>query len=265
MNIAALQTSAIGLSPNRLDYYLRICALKDVRVLLLGEYVLNRFFHELVSMPQSLLLHQSKNQIAMLKDLSKKYDITIVAPLVRIVKGKIFKSIAIARPERIGYYDQQILINYKHWNEEKFFDNPVEKLQTPPVIRIDGVRFGILSGYEIHFDYFWEQFRKKGVDVVLLPNVATFDSQRRWQEIIQTRAFTHHLYILRANRIGEYEDSEGNRWKFYGQSLLTNPFGKTEAQLGEEEQVLLGHIDKDLIKEAKREWGFHAALKRRGM
>ena len=60
MKIAALQLSTQALSNARLDYYLRICEQKDVRLVALGEYVLNNFFTELKQMPVDLVKEQSK-------------------------------------------------------------------------------------------------------------------------------------------------------------------------------------------------------------
>ena len=265
MNIAALQINALGLSPNRLDYYFRIAADKEVKVLLLGEYVLNPFFKELVKFPITMLAQQSDAQMKLLRELASKYDVSVVAPVVRVVKKEPKKCIAIVHPGRVSYYEQQILINYKHWNEEKFYANEIKELTPPPVFRMGDLRFGVLAGFEIHFDYFWQSFMKKDVDVVLVPTVSTFGSQQRWQEILKMRAFTNNMQILRANRIGEYKDELGLTWKFYGESLSVTPDGKIAAMLGENEEMLIENVSKSLIKAARREWGFRSALKKRGM
>ncbi len=265
MNIAALQLSSVGLSPNRLDYYFRVCQEKEIKLLLLGEYVLNPFFHELSHIPLNMLSQQSSAQLDMLKTLSQKYEITVVAPIVRVIKGEPYKSIVTVRGQRANYYDQQILINYKHWNEERFFANPVEELQVPFTFKIGEFRVGVLAGFEIHFDWFWESFLKKDIDIVLLPTVSTFGSQKRWRELIQMRAFTNNCFVLRANRIGEYKDELGLVWKFYGESLLATPDGKIATMLGEGEELLVESVTKTQIKEARKEWGFRSQLKRRGM
>ncbi|WP_200762465.1 carbon-nitrogen hydrolase family protein [Nitrosophilus alvini] len=262
MNIAALQLSSLGMSPNKLDYYLRICRSKNVRVLLLGEYVLNRFFKELESTPISMIKEQSSHQTKTLKSLAKTYGITIVAPIVTVSKEKPYKSIAIFSPSKTHYYQQQFLIDYKHWNEEKFFANEIKEVTAPPVFVIDGVKFGVLAGYELHFNIFWDIFMKKNVDVVLLPTVSTFDSNERWMEIIKTRAFLGSTYILRANRIGEYIH-EGVKWNFYGESFCVNPYGKIEAILSDKEELLICSVSKELSKEMRRAWGFKNSLQKR--
>lgn len=264
MKIAALQISSIGLGQNRLDYYLRICDAKGIRVLLLGEYVLNRFFHELPDIPKNMILQQTNTQLEALKQLSKIYNVAIVAPVVRVLKEKVYKSVAVVRNSKTSFYNQQILINYRHWNEERFFDNELQELKAPQIFRVDEFRFGVLPAFETHFDYFWQQFMKKDVDVVLVPSVNTFNSGDRWQELLKMRAFVNSCYLLRANRIGEYKDKNGHSWEFYGESMFINPEGEVVDSLKNSEEMLIAALDKDLIKEARSRWGFKAALKKRG-
>lgn len=51
MKVAALQLGSMALGDAKLDYYWRICASKGVKILLLGEYVLNLFSKRLRSFP----------------------------------------------------------------------------------------------------------------------------------------------------------------------------------------------------------------------
>lgn len=265
MRVAALQLGAQGLSPNRLDYYFRHGAESGVKLLLLGEYVLNPFFGELASIPLGMIAQQTETQTKLLRELCSRYEMSAIAPVVRVVKKRPVKSVAIVRGERVSYYDQQILINYRHWNEERFFANPVAELRPAPVLRIEDLRVGVLPGFEVHFDYFWEQFMKKDVDLVAVPSVSTFGSQQRWQELLKMRAFTNNCFILRANRIGEYKDRLGLTWKFYGESLLADPHGNIAQILGENEEMLVADVSREEVKEARKEWGFRTALKKRGM
>ncbi len=264
MQIAALQISSVGLSPNRLDYYCKIAKAKDVELLLLPEFVLNSFFHELTSMPLSMVAQQSQAQMEFLKDLSKRYGIAIVAPIVRIVKKRPYKVIAIVKGERVYYYEQQILISYSHWNEEKFFANEPKELTPPFMMRLDGCKIAVMAGFEVHFDYFWLECMKKDVDIVLVPSAATFNSNKRWKELLKSEAFKHNCYVVRANRIGEYRGKE-HTWRFYGHSFAIDPGGEVVVELGESEELLIVNVEKESIKEAKRAWGFRRTLKKRGL
>lgn len=120
MRAAVLQLNAQGLSSTKLYNYIRIAHNKGVKVLLLGEYVLNPFFKELESMSVAMIKEQADLQSKILRELSSTYKMTIVAPLVLVKKKKVYKTVAKFAPSSTAYYQQQLLINYSHWNEEKF-------------------------------------------------------------------------------------------------------------------------------------------------
>lgn len=261
LKIAVLQLSAVGISGDTLNTYLRTCAHQGVHVVLLGEYLLNRFYKEIQTLPVSMLKEQSISQVATLKELAKTYELTIVAPILQVINDKIYKTILRITPKRTYTYYQQILINYKHWNEEAFFDNKITALQEPMHFNMHGLKLAVLSGYELHFDELFTYIDTLGVDVLLVPTLSTFASHDRWRNLISMRAFTHGCYIVRANRIGQYEH-ENITWEFYGDSLACAPSGEILAHLGNYEEVLIVDIDKKLLKEAKS-WGFRDAIAKR--
>jgi len=262
MRAAVLQLSAQGLSSTKLYNYIRVAHKKGIKVLLLGEYILNPFFKELESMSVSMIKEQATSQIKVLKELSTTYGMTIVAPLIMVKKKEIYKTVAKFSPNSTSYYQQQILINYSHWNEEKYFANEIKTLQTPLVFKVDGFKFALMSGFELHFDELWSKLAPKNIDCVLVPSVSTFESYERWKSLITTRAFTHNCYVLRANRIGEYQDKEFN-WKFYGDSVLASPNGELVEHLGNKEELMIVDMDHSEVVHARRLWGFKEALNKR--
>jgi nitrilase len=264
VTVGVLQLPSVGMSTTKLYHYVRIAHKRNVRVLLLGEYLLNSFFKALQDTPLSMLRELSEHQLGILRDLAATYDITIVAPLVTVKGGKPYKSIARISPRSTAYYQQQLLIDYPHWNEAAFYANPVETVREPLTFRVDNVRFGILGGYELHFDALWQSIWEKRIDCILLPTASTFESQQRWRDLIRMRAFTHNCYVLRANRIGEAKDGD-HLWRFYGDSLLANPDGEIENSLGDTEELMVAEIDHAHVMESRRGWKFKEAMdKRRG-
>jgi nitrilase len=264
VTVGVLQLPSVGMSTTKLYHYVRIAHKRNVRVLLLGEYLLNSFFKALQDTPLSMIRELSEHQLGILRDLAATYDITIVAPLVTVKGGKPYKSIARISPRSTAYYQQQVLIDYPHWNEAAFYANPVEAVREPLTFRVDNVRFGILGGYELHFDALWQSIWEKRIDCILLPTASTFESQQRWRDLIRMRAFTHNCYVLRANRIGEAKDGE-HLWRFYGDSLLANPDGEIENSLGDTEELMVAEIDHAHVMESRRGWKFKEAMdKRRG-
>ncbi|WP_455756403.1 carbon-nitrogen hydrolase family protein [Sulfurimonas sp.] len=262
MRVAVLQLNSQGMSSTKLFNYVRIAQKQSVQVLVLGEYILNPFFKELQNMSFTMIKEQASHQTKILKDLSSTYNMTIIAPLVIVKKKQVFKTIAKFSPSSTSYYHQQLLINYSHWNEEKFFDNEIKALKSPLIFKIDGFKFAIMNGFELHFDELFSKLENKNIDCVLLPSVSTFESFERWKNLISTRAFTHNCYILRANRIGEYQDKDG-MWEFYGDSLLASPNGEILEHLGNREELMIVDMTHTEVVRARRFWGFKEAVNKR--
>lgn len=259
MRAAVLQLSSQGMSSTKLYNYIRIAHKKSIKLLLLGEYTLNPFFKELESMSLSMIKEQEDFQVKMLKELCKTYSITIVAPMLIVKKDKIYKCVAKFAPNSTSYYQQQLLINYPHWNEKKYFSNDTNELSAPLVFSIDGFRFGVMNGFEIHFDEIFDKLKDKNIDCLLLPSVSTFDSYERWKALVLSRAFTHNIYILRANRIGDYKDKD-NTWNFYGDSLLASPNGELLEHLGNKEELMIVEMSHSDVVQARRVWSFRESI-----
>lgn len=58
--IAALQFPTLALSESRLDYYLKASKDNGVNLVVLGEYVINSFFTELLHMPKNMIKNKAK-------------------------------------------------------------------------------------------------------------------------------------------------------------------------------------------------------------
>ncbi len=261
MRIAVLQLPSQGMSSTKLYNFIRIAHKQGVKVLVLGEYILNPFFKELEQMSISMIKEQANHQIKILKELSTTYGMVLVAPLVIVKKQMVYKTIVKFAPSSTSYYHQQLFINYPHWNEDKFFANEKKELESPLIFKVDGIKFALMCGFELHFDEMFTQISSKNIDCVLLPSISTFESYDRWKNLILSRAFTHNCYILRANRIGEYQDKNFT-WKFYGDSLLASPNGELLEHLGNKEELMLVDISHTEVVESRRIWGFQESIKR---
>ena len=257
--VSALQLPTLGMNATRLEFYLKQAKKRNVDVMLLGEYVLNHFFKELATMSPNMVKEQTRKHLELLQKFAKLYDIIFVAPIIVSKKDGYYKSIAKVSSKSVRYYMQQILLPYAHWNEKAFFQNPVAPLHDPMCFKIRGFSIMIMAGFELHFDPFWESVNRKKIDLVLLPTASTFGSHNRWREIIKTKAFLHNCYILRANRLGEYQDDEV-KWKFYGDTMLISPEGEVEMMLEDKESMLIEVIEKSEINEARKAWGFSKEL-----
>jgi len=264
MKIAVLQLNSQGLSSTKLYNYIRIANKKEVKVLVLGEYILNPFFKELQNLSLEMIDESSKIQSKVLKESARDYDMTIIAPMIIVKNKKPYKI----NPGGAGKSMKKRLLRerkaYLNWNEEKFFANPISQLKSPLTFKVKNMKFAVMAGFEIHFDKLWEFIDNKQIDVVLVPSVSTFGSFERWEAISKTRAFTHNCYLLRANRIGSYKDKEVS-WDFYGDSFLISPNGELLNHLGDEEELMICDVSHKEVLKAKRVWKFSEAINKRNL
>lgn len=254
MKIAALQINSLPYQQTKINYYLSTLKSKKVSLLVIGEYVLNLFFKEIETSSLAMIKEQSVRQYELFKKLSTQYNMIIIAPLIYVEKEEVKKTVVKFSPHSTKRYDQQVLMPYTFWNEKKFFSN--DKKESPMVFTLEGFRIGVMFGYEAHFDEFWSYFRQKRVHLVVVPSVSTFESNDRWFEMLKTFAFLNNCYVLRVNRVGQYEE-----WKFYGESFLIDPHGEAVNRLGDKEELLIEEITKESVTQARRDWGFVSSRK----
>ncbi len=258
MKISALQLSGIK-NQGEIESYLKEALRAKVKLVLFGEYLLNPFFKDLESVKsKTQRFGKIERDNENLARLSAQYNLIMVAPIFEIVKGRVYKTITILNKGKALNYRAQKLMPYEHWNEVKFFSNAIPKLpKIPPIFNVGGFKFAVLFGYELHFDEFWLKLKNENVDCVLLPTASTFDSSLRWRSIIKMRAFLNSCYILRANRIGRYEDiPTKTSWNFYGDSLFASPSGEILDCLGDREELLIVEMNKKYLKDIKECWRF---------
>lgn len=254
INIACFQTAKLTEEKLRLDFYLKKITAKNARLFVLGEYVFNPFFKDIKD-PKALK-EKTKQSLKTLKELCEFYDIKMIIPIVSVKKNTFLKQIALISSKSIKYYNQRLLMPYKHWNEKQFF-SPC-KVEKELIFSIENWRFLVIGGFEIHFDKFWQNLKQKKIDCVIIPTANTFGSSKRWRELVKTRAFLHQVYIFRVNKIGF---SKLDNWEFYGDSLLVNPFGEIDDFLGHKEELMINTLEKQTLKQARKTWMFDEILK----
>lgn len=224
-------------------------------IILVGEYVVDSFFSELHTKEAKSIL-KDKNKLEMLIQFSRDYGHIFVIPVIQYKNKGFYKQMALIANGDITYYTQQRLISYPHWNECDFFSNDTKKIpKLPLVFNANGIKFGVLFGFEAHFDEFWMELKKANVDAVLVSTASTFKSKERWRNLLSTHAFTNSCYVFRANRIGTHKADDGNVWEFYGDSFVSLGHDIVDC-LDDNEGMLCVEIDKNMLSELKLEWGF---------
>ncbi|WP_394908469.1 carbon-nitrogen hydrolase family protein [uncultured Helicobacter sp.] len=267
MRVALLQVSKVQ-SPLYLDSYFQNCAKQGVSLVVLPEYTFEPFFRHLQSLPSPQLV--ASHNVSILRELSqfaKQYKLEIITPIVvdsytlklsnNRLSNKFYKTIALIDSQGFRFYIQQRLISYLHWDEHAFFANKhYKRPKLPLTIEREGLKIGILSGFELHFDELFVAMKPHSYDVLIVPCANTFDSLVRWRSLCKTRAFLNSCVLLRVNRVGT-EIVDQASWNFYGDSLYINAYGQIEDSLQDYEGLMIVSLRAESIHKAREVWEFH--------
>ena len=73
--VVALQLHTLAMSDSRIDHYLNLAAKGGASVVVLGEYVINSFFNDIIKMPKSMIKQQSEQKRVSLSMMASKYNL----------------------------------------------------------------------------------------------------------------------------------------------------------------------------------------------
>ena len=77
-----------------------------------------------------------------------------------------------------------------------------------------------------------------------------------WRTIQRSHAIANGIYVASSNRVGHEEEPGTNGITFFGHSFIADPFGRTVAEAGESEEILVAQCDPALIETIRRNWPF---------
>lgn len=107
----------------------------------------------------------------------------------------------------------------------------------------------------------------KGADIIFYPTAIGWhpseklqygaDQFNAWQTIQRAHAIANGCYVAACNRIGHERPAGGDGIEFWGQSFISDPFGKVIKQASQDrEEVIVSEIDFKLIEETRTHWPF---------
>ncbi|MCI3943400.1 carbon-nitrogen hydrolase [Pseudomonas syringae] len=115
-----------------------------------------------------------------------------------------------------------------------------------PVVELNGWKLGLLICYDVEFPENTRRLALAGAELILVPtaNMAPYDFV--CDVTVRARAFENHCYVVYANYCG----SEGEI-RYCGLSSLCAPDGSRPLLAGQDEDLLVGTLDKALLAQAR--------------
>lgn len=182
----------------------------------------------------------------MLKELSNKLHVIIIAGIAHLREGNIYNSSYIFAPpgQIIGRYDKNFLFRAKPQEEHKYFreSNELEIMDTP----FGKIGFAICN--DIRYAQLFEQQALESVKVIFVSAAWSKKRLEHWKTLLKARAIENQIYIVAADQAGEYDGL-----KFAGHSMIVDFDGNVVAQRKSGEGVLVADIDYLALKQKRRE------------
>jgi len=77
-----------------------------------------------------------------------------------------------------------------------------------------------------------------------------------WRTTQRAHAIANGVFVASPNRVGHEDEPGTNGIEFFGQSFISDPFGRILAEAGTQPAVLVAECDRKLIEETRRNWPF---------
>ena len=77
-----------------------------------------------------------------------------------------------------------------------------------------------------------------------------------WRIMQRSHAIANGVFVASPNRVGFEDEAGTNGLEFFGQSFISDPFGRFLAQADTEPAMLVAQCDLSLIEETRRNWPF---------
>lgn len=182
-----------------------------------------------------------------LKELALNYNVNIIGGSVANQKnGKFYNSSFVySRSGELVYeYDKVHLVPML--NEPDFLAGG-EKV--PEVFELEGIKMGLIICYDLRFPEIIRSLALDGAQVLHIVAEWPAARTRHWKVLQTARAIENQMYVVSANRVGEYDGVE-----FAGASMAINPWGDILLEGSEEDEETLSiSLDLEKVKSVREE------------
>lgn len=272
VKVAALQFSCsrdVQENINKAEMMVREAADNDANIILLPELFERQYFcQEKRYDYYDYALPLEKNPaVNRFKEVAKELGVVIPVSFYERDIDRLFNTVAMidADGSVLGIY-RKTHIPDDHFYQEKFYFTPGDT-----GFKVFDTRFGCI-GVGICWDqWFPETARCMAVqraEMLLYPTaigsepILDVDSSGHWRRVMQGHAAANLMPVVAANRIGvetvepcKENAGQSSSLDFYGCSFIADATGDIIASAKQEETILYGEFDLDVLKEERLSWG----------
>lgn len=272
VKVAALQFSCsrdVQENINKAEMMVREAADNDANIILLPELFERQYFcQEKRYDYYDYALPLEKNPaVNHFKEVAKELGVVIPVSFYERDIDRLFNTVAMidADGSVLGIY-RKTHIPDDHFYQEKFYFTPGDT-----GFKVFDTRFGCI-GVGICWDQWFPETARcmavQGAEMLLYPTaigsepILDVDSSGHWRRVMQGHAAANLMPVVAANRIGvetvepcKENAGQSSSLDFYGCSFIADATGDIIASAKQEETILYGEFDLDVLKEERLSWG----------
>ena len=157
----------------------------------------------------------------------------------------VFNTIAVVSPQSgiLGAYRKVHL--FKPSGEDRYITSG----QAPLALDLPWGRTGFAICYDLRFPELFRRYVDDRAEVVIVPCAWPNPRLDHYRTLLRARAIENQCYLIAVNRTGEDEDT-GTR--FFGHSMVVDPWGEIVLEVGEPEGVYTVTLDLERVNEVRR-------------
>lgn len=272
VKVAALQFSCskdVQENINKAEKMVREAADNGANIILLPELFERQYFcQEKRYDYYDYALPLEKNPaVNRFKEVAKELSVVIPVSFYERDINRLFNTVAMidADGSVLGIY-RKTHIPDDHFYQEKFYFTPGDT-----GFKVFDTRFGCI-GVGICWDQWFPETARcmavQGAEMLLYPTaigsepILDVDSSGHWRRVMQGHAAANLMPVVAANRIGvetvepcKENAGQSSSLDFYGCSFIADATGDIIASAKQEETILYGEFDLDVLKEERLSWG----------
>lgn len=272
VKVAALQFSCskdVQENINKAEKMVREAADNGANIILLPELFERQYFcQEKRYDYYDYALPLEKNPaVNRFKEVAKELGVVIPVSFYERDIDRLFNTVAMidADGRVLGIY-RKTHIPDDHFYQEKFYFTPGDS-----GFKVFDTRFGCI-GVGICWDQWFPETARcmavQGAEMLLYPTaigsepILDVDSSGHWRRVMQGHAAANLMPVVAANRIGvetvkpcKENAGQSSSLDFYGCSFIADATGDIIASAKQEETILYGEFDLDVLKEERLSWG----------
>lgn len=181
-----------------------------------------------------------------LRSLARTHDVHLVAGLVERAAAaeKVRNTVVAVGPAGIAAVYRKLHL-YDAFGQRESDWVEAGELGRPETFEVDGLRFGLLTCYDVRFPEVGRLLADAGADVFLVPAewVRGPLKEHHWRTLLHARAIENTVFVAAA----DHPPPLG-----VGTSMIVDPQGVEIAAIGTGTGVVVAHIDASAIEGVRR-------------